>query len=293
MLHTFNARELINLQSETNFAFHSCVTASDFPQVHDFFELSLTTAGTMRLAINGDAYTVESGCLMLIPPGYVHSKQDLGGCQYMNIAFPARTMEEILGFLGMREVTIEQICSQPHLHWIQISQPESCELQKQLHRLAELPEDQLHRVRAGVRYMVLDCLWRWFIPRLIGSAAVAGPAWLQDLISQLERRENLAEGLPFMLSYSGKSQEYLCRSFQKYLAESPVAYLTRKRLDLAANLLIHTDMSPMDIAFEIGYQSESTFYHNFSRRFGLAPGRYRAQYMERKKLAMAEEHECD
>lgn len=293
MLHTFNARELINLQSETNFAFHSFITASDFPQVHDFFELSLVTAGKMQLEINNDAYTVESGCLMLIPPSYVHSKQDLGGCQYMNIAFPVRTMEEILSFLGLQEVTIEKISSDHYSHWVQISQSESYDLQKQLHRLSELPENQLHCVRAGVRYMVLDCLWRWFIPRLIGTVTVEGPVWLQDLISQLEKRENLAEGLPFMLRYSEKSQEYLCRSFQKYLSESPVTYLTRKRLDLAANLLIHTDMSPMDIAFEIGYQNGSTFYHNFTKRFGLSPGRYRALYMERKKLAMAEEHEYD
>lgn len=293
MLHTFNARELINLQSETNFAFHSSITASDFPQVHDFFELSLVTAGKMLLGINDDVYEVEAGCLMLIPPGYVHTKQDLGGCRFMNIAFPVRTMEEILSFLGLQGVSIGQICSERCPRWVQISQPESFDLQKQLHRLSELPEDQLHRVRAGVRYMVLNCLWRWFIPRLIGTAAVSGPVWLQDLVAQLEKRENLAAGLPFMLAYSGKSQEYLCRSFQKYLSESPAAYLTRKRLDLAANLLAHTDMRPMDIAFEIGYQNGSTFYHNFTRRFGLAPGQYRTLYKERRKLAMSEAHGVD
>lgn len=69
MLHTFNAREMINLQSETNFAFHSFIVSSDFPQVHDFFELSLVTAGKMQLGINDNVFTVESGCLMLIPPG--------------------------------------------------------------------------------------------------------------------------------------------------------------------------------------------------------------------------------
>ena len=52
MLHTFNARELINLQSETNYAFHTSVAEDEFPQVHDFYELSLITAGKMQLIVN-------------------------------------------------------------------------------------------------------------------------------------------------------------------------------------------------------------------------------------------------
>ena len=140
---------------------------------------------------------------------------------------------------------------------------------------------------------MLACLWRWFIPASTGSLAFSGPVWLQKLLLELENKENLAAGLPFMLEYSGKSQEYLCRSFQKYLSESPAGYLTRKRLDFAANLLIHSDMSLLDIAFETGYQNSSTFYHNFTKRFGLSPGKYRALYKEKKKEASAKEKAYD
>lgn len=139
----------------------------------------------------------------------------------------------------------------------------------------------------------LTCLWRWLIPASTGSLAFSGPVWLQKLLLELENKENLAAGLPFMLEYSGKSQEYLCRSFQKYLSESPAGYLTRKRLDFAANLLIHSDMSLLDIAFETGYQNSSTFYHNFTKRFGLSPGKYRALYKEKKKEASAKEKAYD
>lgn len=56
MLHTFNARELINLQSETNYAFHTSVAEDEFPQVHDFYELSLITAGKMQLIVNQEVF---------------------------------------------------------------------------------------------------------------------------------------------------------------------------------------------------------------------------------------------
>ena len=64
-------------------------------------------------------------------------------------------------------------------------------------------------------------------------------------------------------------------------------------MDFAANLLIHSDMSLLDIAFETGYQNSSTFYHNFTKRFGLSPGKYRALYKEKKKEASAKEKAYD
>lgn len=103
MLHTFNAREMINLQSETNYAFHTSVAEDEFPQVHDFYELSLITAGEMQLIVNQEVFLAEPGFLVLIQPGFVHTKRDMGGCHYMNIAFPVRTMEEVLLFLGLGE----------------------------------------------------------------------------------------------------------------------------------------------------------------------------------------------
>ena len=293
MLHTFNELELIDLQSETNYAFHSSIAEHEFPQVHDFYELSLITAGRMDLTVGEERFLADSGSLVLIQPGFVHAKRDLGGCHYMNIAFPARTMEDCLRFLGLESLFIAEKQLSLSTPFVQISQADSLDLQNHLHRLSVLPESEIRRVRAGVRFLVINCLWRWFIPAITGSVRLSGPVWLQELILQLENRENLAAGLPFMMEYSGKSQEYLCRTFQKYLSETPAGYLTRKRLDLAANLLVHSDMSPLDVAFETGYQNGSTFYHNFTRRFGLSPGKYRALYRERKMLAMSKENEYD
>ena len=79
MLHTFNAREMINLQSETNYAFHTSVAEDEFPQVHDFYELSLITAGKMQLIVNQEVFLAEPGFLVLIQPGNSTGIDALGG----------------------------------------------------------------------------------------------------------------------------------------------------------------------------------------------------------------------
>ena len=71
------------------------------------------------------------------------------------------------------------------------------------------------------------------------------------------------------------AREHLCRSFQKYLGVSPTACLSAKRLNYAANLLLHSDQKVIDVAYAAGFQSLSRFYHLFKREFGVSPMQYR------------------
>lgn len=74
----------------------------------------------------------------------------------------------------------------------------------------------------------------------------------------------------------GVSRSTLVERFTRYLSESPMAYLTRWRLQLAARLLAGTSRGVADIAAEVGYESEAAFNRAFKREFGEPPGRYRS-----------------
>jgi transcriptional regulator GlxA family with amidase domain len=57
----------------------------------------------------------------------------------------------------------------------------------------------------------------------------------------------------------GISRTALVDRFAKYLSEPPMAYLTRWRLQLAAQALTTTPRGVADIAAEVGYESEAAF----------------------------------
>jgi transcriptional regulator GlxA family with amidase domain len=61
------------------------------------------------------------------------------------------------------------------------------------------------------------------------------------------------------------------------LGESPLAYLGRWRLRLAARLLETSTKPVLQIALEVGYGSESTFNRAFKRAHGVPPAAYRRQ----------------
>ena len=76
----------------------------------------------------------------------------------------------------------------------------------------------------------------------------------------------------------GISRSALVERFSRYLNEPPMAYLTRWRLQLAAESLKKTSRGVADIAAGVGYESEAAFNRAFKREFGQPPGRYRSEH---------------
>lgn len=74
---------------------------------------------------------------------------------------------------------------------------------------------------------------------------------------------------------AGISRSVLMERFRHYLGEPPVAYLTRWRLQLGAQMLRSTSYSVAQIASKVGYDSEPSFNRAFKRNFGNPPARYR------------------
>ena len=76
---------------------------------------------------------------------------------------------------------------------------------------------------------------------------------------------------------AGVSRSVLAERFRLYLNEPPMAYLTRWRLQLGAEMLGSTNYSVAQIAAEVGYESEAAFNRAFKREFSIPPARFRSQ----------------
>ena len=76
---------------------------------------------------------------------------------------------------------------------------------------------------------------------------------------------------------AGLSRSVLAERFRHYLDQTPMAYLTRWRLQLGAQMLASTNYSVAQIAAEVGYESEAAFNRAFKREFESPPARFRSQ----------------
>ena len=75
----------------------------------------------------------------------------------------------------------------------------------------------------------------------------------------------------------GLSRSALAQRFADLLGQSPMQYLTRWRLTLAAAALRASDRAIAQVAEEFGYESESAFNRAFKREFELPPAAWRRQ----------------
>jgi transcriptional regulator GlxA family with amidase domain len=91
----------------------------------------------------------------------------------------------------------------------------------------------------------------------------------------------------------GVSRSALVERFTRFLAEPPMKYLTRWRLELAARSLEKTSRGVADIAADIGYESEAAFNRAFKREFGKPPGRYRSEHKAQPVLRSQPSHQPD
>ena len=76
---------------------------------------------------------------------------------------------------------------------------------------------------------------------------------------------------------AGVSRSVLAERFRRFLNEAPMAYLTRWRLQLGAQMLASTSYSVAQIASEVGYESEAAFNRAFKREFTVPPARFRRE----------------
>ena len=76
--------------------------------------------------------------------------------------------------------------------------------------------------------------------------------------------------------------------YVEYLADLLIAAELEQRvkivekLNYAANQLIHTDSSILDICLDVGFSNLSYFYRIFQEEYGLSPAKFRHQYQSTK-----------
>lgn len=76
----------------------------------------------------------------------------------------------------------------------------------------------------------------------------------------------------------GISPYHLGRIFKKHTSKTPRSYLENIRVSKAVHLLKNTDLSIMDICYEVGFQSYSSFYHAFQKQIKYTPQEYRKSF---------------
>jgi transcriptional regulator GlxA family with amidase domain len=97
-------------------------------------------------------------------------------------------------------------------------------------------------------------------------------------ISHLEANYREPVALDQLAQIAHMSNRNFVRSFQAAIGSSPIAYLIQLRVNRAAALLSHTELTITEIAFQAGFNDSNYFSRQFRKLLGVTPGQYRLQH---------------
>lgn len=83
-----------------------------------------------------------------------------------------------------------------------------------------------------------------------------------------------------MSSHVGYSPYYCSSKFREYTGMTYKQYLSRQKLDSAAQLLITTNGKILDIALQCSYGSPEALARAFIKVYACTPSQYRNQYKQ-------------
>ncbi len=100
------------------------------------------------------------------------------------------------------------------------------------------------------------------------------PNWFQSLLLEIQQLENIGN-VNDIFKKSPYSKQYTIKIFKKYINLTPSQYLNKKKIDYAIELLLSSDLSITNIAFQCQFNNVEYFDKIFKKYTGFTPIRYK------------------
>ncbi len=243
---------------------------------HDYYEVFLTETDGIVHVINEVEEVLPAGSLVFVRPADTHKLYYSGDFRYINLNFSAGIFSRLMEYLDddtLRRNLLDPVNSPVAV----LNESEREKLHEKIRRVGLLQEMNDKDGALYMRRTLLDILITYFAD-VQNEEHGEMPGWLHYTLRQMQKPANFEEGIPRMVEISGKTLTHLGRSMQKYKGMKPTEYINRLRIQYVASMLMHSDMTILDIAMESGFQSEAHFYKLFSEYMGMSPKQYRERY---------------
>lgn len=263
----------------------------DFPpHNHDFFELAFVLGGRAIQRSSGGACRIGRGHVTLLHPGVWHGYEQSHMELFICLIAP-----------GLFKRELSWVADDPMLAPLfhPAKNPTDC-------LTAKLGPLSLKRCRAhlealhSLRYSVFEntrALQISYLLLLLHEMAqtfskkmrkeLCRPSTLHPSVKRaIELMESDCASRWSLTSLAGKlniNPSYLSRIFHSQTSLSPMRYLSRKRAERAATLLISTDKSISEIGEMVGWPEPKVFARSFKAHFSISASQYRAAGLQPSK----------
>lgn len=241
--------------------------------IHLYTELFVCTSGEINIETDSQSITLKRGDAAIIPAKMPHQKLDrqlIEGWRSIGFFITKKNSAEYSNL----HKKLKPLClsKEPILfHDI----PEICERIDALHKTIYKENDCLPAIELTCVLSKLATIATKDNTKDVPKTRMPDIyriAWFEDLIANCYYEPLTTGKVATMLHISTR---HLSRIIKEQYGTTFHKFLIKKRLDIASKLLITTNNSVNSILRKTGYSKSSSFYKDFSERFGVTPTEYR------------------
>ena len=255
--------------------YHREYTWSSKRHSHAYYEAHMILEGSCSVKVGKETYELQANQALLIAPDQFHFPIALSGdFERFSVSFSVGEGE--LLYALQNEVPTSKVYSVSRemrelCHGIFYESAAANPFQQDMIRI--LLMQLLIRNFRGLH--LNDFIQAEFVPMSDGERLNLIDTFFEMHVADNSTADALAKQLHL-------SRRQLNRILYRYYGVGFREKMIRSRMDMAAWLLESTEKQVCEVAGELGYDSESSFYQMFRSRYGMSPIQYRMSIKKKK-----------
>jgi AraC family L-rhamnose operon transcriptional activator RhaR len=253
---------------------------------HAFVEVAIAYSGdAVHHSLAGRRRLVP-GDVVLLRPGVWHGYEDCHDLDLYNCCFSAELLRNELAWTRDDPLLGELLWTGPYatgrrgMLTTHLPPADFAECVEHLDAMSTLQQRSPARHRGDMiarLTLALGC-----VARSLPDAGQARPERPHPAVAEAIRWMEERPAHPWTLTELADALHlapgYLVRLFKSVTGLPPMAYLTRRRVELAADLLLSTDRQVNVIGESVGWGDPNYFARRFRAHFGLSASAYRSRF---------------
>lgn len=248
---------------------------------HSAVEVIIPLKGTVYFWSEEDEWTIRTGEIMMVPSGVRHGFRMEAGCERELLLYELNGVFTLKEFSAFRQMMMAPI-------YLDGKHPCTAQLRDVFFHIISI-----HRTGAMMRnmrnYGLLLEVYAILGEHYLATEATA--AEINTLQRQLTGEDAFNRALDYLnknymdditldslAAYAGFSRYTLSRMFRQHTGYTFTQYLSKRRVDMAMELLAGTRLPVTQVALQCGFNSIATFNRVFREVRGCTPTQYRVIY---------------
>lgn len=250
-----------------------------YPHRHDFYEILFITEGNGIHTIDFDNHQIKPNSVFFLSPGQIHDlelSQDIKGYIFL---FTAE-------FYLLNKQDQNKLLELPFFYNISGSNPPLYLKKSEAEKLVLIFQDAMaekkkslpdspEMIRSLLDILLIYCKRLYPVPD--DEKQGKGGLMVKRFKQLIEEKYQLNKTVSEYAEWLSVSPNHLSETVKTLTGRTPTDLINDKMILEIKRLLIHTELSVSEIAYQLNFTDQSYFSRYFKKQTGLSPGEFRAQ----------------